>query len=168
MLCALRLGKPRILIPYTGRRARIEIQVIDKNPAVHARDLSLYVEDRQVQSWMRIGPGGSFDLVADIPLHNADYTVLTLNAPTFRRKDIGLSADQRKLGLAVDRIALRPLEPRPRWWPQWRRRSSAFLKGILKIAGVGKYALSAAVVPPNGITTLNASISNSFSVAPAG
>jgi hypothetical protein len=124
--------KPRILIPYTGRRARIEIQVIDKNPAVHARDLSLYVEDREVQSWMRIGPSGSFDLVADIPLHEADYTVLTLNAPTFRCKDIGLGEDQRKLGLAVGRIVLRPLEPRPRWWPQWRRRSSAFLKGIFK------------------------------------
>ena len=111
--------KPKILIPYTGRIARIEIQVIDKSPAVHAGDLSLYVEDRQVRSWIRVGPSGSFDLVADIPLHEADYTVLTLNAPTFRCKDIGLSEDRRKLGLAVGRIAL---EPRPRWWARWRQR----------------------------------------------
>lgn len=123
--------KPRILIPYTGLRAHIEIQVIDKNPAVHARDLSLSVEDRQVPSWIRTRRRGRFDLVADIPLHQDDYTVLTLNAPTFRRKDIGQSEDERKLGLAVGRIALQPLEPRPRWWPQWRR-SSASLKGIFK------------------------------------
>ena len=88
----------KILIPYTGRRARIEIQVIDKNPAVNACDLSLYVEDRQVRSWIRVGPSGSFDLVADIPLHEADYTVLTLNAPTFQ-----LQRHQTKRGSAQTR-----------------------------------------------------------------
>jgi len=121
--------KPRILIPYTGHRARIEVQVIDKNPAMHARDLSLYVEDQQVETWIRLGPRNGFDLVADIPLREADYTVLTLNAPTFRRNDIGSGEDQRKLGLAVGRIAL---DPRPRWWSQWRRRSSAFLRELFK------------------------------------
>ena len=96
--------RPKILIPYTGRRACLSIEVIDRNPALRPEDVSLYVEGRPVQCGIKDGRDGEFYLVADIALQQADYTVLTLDAPTFRNKEAGRGEDQGKVGLAVGRI----------------------------------------------------------------
>ncbi|HWX83735.1 MAG TPA: glycosyltransferase family A protein [Xanthobacteraceae bacterium] len=125
--------KPKILLSYSGGRARLSIEVIDKNPALRREDVSLYVEGRPVQCDVRIGRDGVFYLIADIALQQADYTVLTLDAPTFRHKQAGRGEDQGKSGLAVGRILLQAMQPRSHTqWPWRRSRVTAFLQAILK------------------------------------
>lgn len=125
--------RPKILIPYTGGRARLSIEVIDRNPALRPEDLALYVEGRPVQCEIKIGRGAVFYLVADIALQQADYTILTLDAPTFRHKQAGRGEDQGKIGLAVGRILLQATQPRSHTQEPWRRSSvTAFLKALFK------------------------------------
>jgi Glycosyltransferases involved in cell wall biogenesis len=102
--------RPKILIPYTGNRARISIEVISKNPDVQIEELSLFVEDYPADCKIETDTVGVFHLVADIQLQSADYTVLTLDAPTFRPSDLGLSEDQRRIGIAVSDIVIAPIE----------------------------------------------------------
>jgi hypothetical protein len=102
--------RPKILIPYTGNRARISVEVISKNPDVQIEELSLFVEDYPADCKIETDTVGVFHLVADIQLQSADYTVLTLDAPTFRPSDLGLSEDQRRIGIAVSDIIIAPIE----------------------------------------------------------
>jgi glycosyltransferase involved in cell wall biosynthesis len=101
---------PKILIPYAGHFARISVEVLFKNPSVLAEELLLYVEERPAICKIKTGRAGTFYLVADIPLQRADYTVLSVNAPTFRPIDIGLGEDRRKIGIAVGDIVIEQLE----------------------------------------------------------
>jgi hypothetical protein len=71
-------------------------------------------------------------VIENIPLHRADYTVLTLHAPTFRRYDAGLGDDRRKIGVAVGQITIRPIAPPSRERPRQQSRSAAFLKALFK------------------------------------
>jgi hypothetical protein len=123
--------RPKILIPYTGRDARLSIEVIDRNPALCPEDVSLDVEGRPVQCEIKIGRDGVFYLVADIALRQADYTVLTLDAPTFRRKESGRGEDQGKIGVAVGRILLQAMQPRSQELSR-RSRIIDFLSAIFK------------------------------------
>ena len=65
--------------------------------------------DRPVACKVEAGRAGAFYLVADIRLHQDDYTVLTLDAPTFG----GQGEDRRKFGLAVGEILIEPVKS---WW----------------------------------------------------
>jgi len=102
--------RPKILIPYTGDRARISIEVISKNPDVQIEELSLFVEDCPANC--KIGPAkrAYFIWFQTFKLQSADYTVLTLDAPTFRPSDLGLGEDQRRIGIAVGDIVIAPVE----------------------------------------------------------
>jgi hypothetical protein len=102
--------RPKILIPYAGRFARISVEVLFKNPSVRVEELSLYVEEHPANYKIKTGSAGAFYLVAEIPLQRADYTVLSMSAPTFRPIDIGLGEDRRKIGIAVGDIVIEPLE----------------------------------------------------------
>jgi hypothetical protein len=102
--------RPKILIPYAGHFARISVEVLFKNPSVQVEELLLYVEERLANCKIKTGRAGAFYLVADIPLQRADYTVLSVNAPTFRPIDIGLGEDRRKIGIAVGDIVIVQLE----------------------------------------------------------
>jgi glycosyltransferase involved in cell wall biosynthesis len=123
---------PKILIPYTGHLARISVEILFKNPSVDIEELSLYVEERPAKCKIKTGSAGQFYLIADIPLQPADYTVLTLNAPTFRPSDVGLGEDQRKIGIAVSEIVIEPIEAPLSERPWWRSRPSSFLRTIFK------------------------------------
>jgi Glycosyl transferase family 2 len=116
--------QPKILIPYTGRRARLVIEVVAKNPRLNIEEVALHAEERPVACWTEAGSASGFRLLADIPLSRADYTVLTLNAPTFRPVDLGRGDDRRKLGIGVGDTVLEPLKPRLQrlFWPLARRR----------------------------------------------
>jgi hypothetical protein len=124
--------RPKILIPYTGDLARISIEILFKNPGALIEELLLYVEERPAKYKIKTGSAGEFFLVADIPLRPTDYTVLTLNAPTFRPNDIGLGEDQRKIGVAVSEIVVEPIEAPAGERPWWRSRPYSFLKSIFK------------------------------------
>jgi glycosyltransferase involved in cell wall biosynthesis len=102
--------RPKILIPYTGRHARLSIEVVFKNPKVRLEALVLYVEERPVRCTIETGPAGVSHVVADIPLHSDDSTVLTVDAPIFRPIDFGLGEDRRKIGIAVSDLVLEPIE----------------------------------------------------------
>jgi len=123
---------PKILIPYTGHLARISVEILFKNPSVDNEELLLYVEERPAKCKIKTGSAGQFYLIADIPLQPADYTVLTLNAPTFRPSDVGLGEDQRKIGIAVSEIVIEPIEAPLSERPWWRSRPSSFLRTIFK------------------------------------
>ncbi len=124
--------RPKILIPYTGHLARISVEILFKNPGVPIEEVSMYVEERPAECKIKTGSAGEFYLVADIPLQAADYTVVTLNAPTFRPNDIGLSEDQRKIGVAVSEIVIEPIESPSNQRPWWRLRPYSFLENIFK------------------------------------
>jgi hypothetical protein len=53
---------------------------------------------------------GISHLVSDIALRPADYTVLTINAPTHRPAEMGLGDDRRKLGVAIGDIVVDPIQ----------------------------------------------------------
>jgi hypothetical protein len=124
--------RPKILIPYTGDFARISIEVLFKNPNIQADELSLYVEDLPAKCKIKNSRGGSFHLMAEIPLQPADYTILTVNAPTFRQTNSGVAENQRKVGVAVSDIVLEPTEPPLNEGSWWRSRPHSFLKIIFK------------------------------------
>lgn len=121
--------RPKILIPFTGDLARISIEVVHRNLALHPADIMLSVEERPVPHKIQTSHEGTFYLIADIALQQPDHTVLTLNAPTFRRKKDGRGEDQGKVGLAVGQISLTPIEPRFRLLHRWQSRVIAFLRG---------------------------------------
>jgi glycosyltransferase involved in cell wall biosynthesis len=109
--------RPKILIPFTGLSARISIAVIFKNPYFRLEDTLLYVENKRIRFKIRDESNGISYVNAYIPLRKADYTVLTLHAPTFRRKDMSRNEDGRKIGLAIGDITLESHKPRLRtWW----------------------------------------------------
>jgi glycosyltransferase involved in cell wall biosynthesis len=122
--------RPKILIPYAGHFARISIEILFNNPSVRMDELLLYVEERPVKRKIKTSRAGVFYLVADIPLRPADYTILTLNAPTFRPSDTRHGEDQRKIGIAVSEIVIEPIEAPSSERPWWRSRPSSFLKAI--------------------------------------
>lgn len=95
--------RPKILIPYSGRGARLSIEVICQNPNVPIEQLSLDIDGHLAGSKINIDAAGARRIVADITLRPADYTVITLNAPTFCSV-----ADPRKLGTALGSIVIEP------------------------------------------------------------
>ena len=100
--------RPKILIPYTGHRARVSIEMIAKPPNAEFRDVSLQVEGRAVECRIEIEADGFCRLIADIPLAPADYTVLTMCTPMFRPSEVDRSHDTRRLGIAVADIVIEP------------------------------------------------------------
>jgi glycosyltransferase involved in cell wall biosynthesis len=145
--------RPKILIPYAGHFARISIEILFKNPSVPIDELLLYVEERPAECKNKTRRAGVSYLVADIPLQPADYTILTVNAPTFRPSDIGLGEDQRKIGIAVGKIVIEPLKAQLSGRPWWRSRPSSLLKTIFKSRSsekLGSAGLPRASIPASG------------------
>lgn len=123
--------RPKILIPYTGHFARISVEILFKNPGLPIEELLLYVEERPANCKIKAGRRGAIYLIANIPLQPADYTVLTLNAPTFRINDISIGEDQRKTGVAVSEVVIEPIETPSSQRPWWSTRPSSFLNNIM-------------------------------------
>lgn len=99
--------RPKILIPYTGQRARITLQALTKNLA----GLTMYVEDRRVESRIRKGLFGKSRIRAEIPLKADDYTVLTLDKPTVPLSSLykGKGKGDQLVGIAIASIVLDPI-----------------------------------------------------------
>ena len=100
--------RPKILIPFTGSRARVAIEVLWMGPG-QWEDLSLYVEGVKVE-FARLKRADMLDaIVAEINLNSADHTVLTLETPMFCPRDQFGSTDGRRLGIAVADIVIEPI-----------------------------------------------------------
>ena len=97
--------RPKILIPYTGQRAHITLEALTKNLS----ELTMYVEDRRVESRIRKGLFGKSRIRAEIPLKADDYTVLTLDKPTVPLSSLHKGKDDRPVGVAIANIVLDPI-----------------------------------------------------------
>lgn len=97
--------RPKILIPYTGQQARITLETLNLDMS----DLSLYVEDRRVPFRVRRSWTGTLLIGAEIPLKTDDYTILTLEKPTFPLSAFDKRKDNRPVGIAIADIVLDPV-----------------------------------------------------------
>jgi glycosyltransferase involved in cell wall biosynthesis len=100
--------RPKVLIPYTGKSARLAIEVFAKPPGTDLAEIAVAVEDEPLRFQVEKAANGPERLVAEMPLAADDYTIVTLVTPMFRPSDLGLGADSRKLGIAVADIVLEP------------------------------------------------------------
>lgn len=98
--------RPKILISFTGTRARITLKV--RHPGVG--DLALQIEDRNIPFQRRTGWAGRQQVIAEIPLKADDYTVLTLEKPTVPLSELYPRKDQRRVGLALGDVVIEPAE----------------------------------------------------------
>lgn len=97
--------KPKILIPYTGRRARIELEVLSPiQPG-----LALHVDQGQIPFHLETQPDETSRIVAEIPLKADGYTVLTLNQPTVPLSALDKGPNHRPVGIAIADIVLDPV-----------------------------------------------------------
>ena len=101
--------RPKILIPCTGRRARIAIEVIAKPPRSELQEVAFFAEEQKIDYAIESDARGVSWLVADIPLRASGYSILTLETPMFRASEIGAPEDTRRLGIAVGDIVLEPI-----------------------------------------------------------
>jgi glycosyltransferase involved in cell wall biosynthesis len=97
--------KPKILIPYTGQQARVTLETLNLDMS----DLSLYVEGRRIPFRVRRSWMGTLLIRAEIPLKADDYTVLTLEKPTFPLSAFDKRKDSRPVGIAIADIVLDPV-----------------------------------------------------------
>jgi hypothetical protein len=97
--------KPKILIPYTGERARITLVALNSNLS----DLALYIDDSRIPFRVRRGWVGTSLIEAEIPLKADGYTVLTLEKPTVPYSTLDKRKDNRPVGMAIADIVLDPL-----------------------------------------------------------
>lgn len=112
---------PKILIPYTGGNARVEIEIVRWHDL---RDLSLFAEGEPVPFRIEPRRKNARCMIADLRLKPDDYTVLTLHAPTFCPYELGTGNGRRRLGIAVGDIAIVPLAPLPApESPRWVRQN---------------------------------------------
>lgn len=105
---------PKILIPFTGRGARIAIQVLTLRPDSDPEQVSAFVEGKKVDRSIDIDGSGTKWLSFFAPLSQSDCTIASLHVPfMFRPDDIHGNGDRRRLGLAAGDIVLEPAPERP-------------------------------------------------------
>ena len=102
--------RPKILIPFVGNRARMAIQIVALPPGAKPDDLSVLVENQEVDYTIEGADDGTLRLCFVAPLSRSDYTIVSLHTPImFCPAEIGSSKDGRRLGLAAADIILDPL-----------------------------------------------------------
>jgi len=107
--CPVPIQDPKILIPYTGDRARISIEVISKNPDVQIEELSLFVEDCPANCKIETAKRAYFIWFQTFNfsrrLHSSDIGCTHFSSERPRSR-----WDQRRIGIAVGDIVIAPVE----------------------------------------------------------
>jgi len=101
--------RPRLLIPFTGGRARISIEVIATRPGLELNEIGLYVGHRRAVCTYDDFAGLGATISAEISLDSTNYTVLTFETPMFFPYEHYETSDRRYLGLAVADIIIEPI-----------------------------------------------------------
>jgi glycosyltransferase involved in cell wall biosynthesis len=102
--------RPKILIPFSGDRARIAINVVHVAPDARLGDVAVCCEDHRVDCFVEKDDENRQWLVFPAKLKPADETVVTLHTPRmFCPHELIGSGDQRKLGIAVADVVIDPL-----------------------------------------------------------
>jgi glycosyltransferase involved in cell wall biosynthesis len=101
---------PKILIPCTGERARISIEVVAHKAVPGIYSVSVSVDGTRVSHDLETRSDSSRWLVFETDLKPADETILTLHTPAmFRPDEIYGNEDLRRLGIPVADIIIEPL-----------------------------------------------------------
>ncbi len=100
--------RPKILIPFSGNRAQVAIEIAGLAPGARPEDLSVMVEEQKVDHTLERDTAGSQWLRFVAPLKRHDYTIVTLHTPSMVSRR-SISGRRRRLGLAAGRIVLDPL-----------------------------------------------------------
>jgi hypothetical protein len=99
--------RPKMLIPYTGGRARFAIEVVA--PSLYS--VSICVEATEVHHVLETRSDGSRWLVFDADLKAAEETILTLRTPAmFPPSELYGNDDHRNLGIPVADMLIEPLQ----------------------------------------------------------
>jgi glycosyltransferase involved in cell wall biosynthesis len=101
---------PKILVPYTGARARFGIEVVPHAAVPSLYSVSIRVEGREVSHVVEKREDGSRWLAFDADLKPSEETILTLNTPAmFSPGDLYGTNDRRRLGIPVADMVIEPL-----------------------------------------------------------
>jgi hypothetical protein len=102
--------RPKILVPYTGGRARFAIEVVAHDAVPSLFSVSIRVEGTEVPHVVETRNDGSRWLIFDADLKPAEETILTLCAPAmFRPSEFYGNEDGRRLGIPVADTVIEPL-----------------------------------------------------------
>jgi glycosyltransferase involved in cell wall biosynthesis len=103
--------RPKMLIPYTGARARFAIEIVAHAAVPELFSVSIDVGTTKVRHIVQPGSDGSRWLVFETDLKPAAETILTLNMPAmmFRPSERYGNNDHRNLGIPVGNILIEPL-----------------------------------------------------------
>jgi glycosyltransferase involved in cell wall biosynthesis len=103
-------ARPKILVPYSGGRARFAIEVVAHAAVPYLYSVSILVEGTQVLHVVETRSDGSRWLVFDADLKAAEETILTLRTPAiFRPSEVYGNEDQRRLGIPMADMVIEPL-----------------------------------------------------------
>ena len=102
--------RPKILIPFTGTRANVAVEIAGLARGAWVRDLAVFVEREQVDYALGRSASGRMELRFVAPLSADGYTILSLHTPTMGSPTgSGDSRDWRRIGVAVGDITLSEL-----------------------------------------------------------
>jgi glycosyltransferase involved in cell wall biosynthesis len=99
--------RPRILIPFTGTRANIAIEIAGLARGAWVKDLAVFAEGEQVDYALGRAASGRLELRLVVPLSADGYTVLRLHTPTMDRPaESRDTTDWRRIGVAAGDITV--------------------------------------------------------------
>jgi hypothetical protein len=101
--------RPRILIPFTGERAEVSLEIVKLPEHEEGKDIEVYVEaQREQASWFEEADGGKW-LRFTTQLKPAGYTVVSLFIPAPAGGRSGTIQNWYRYGLGVARIRVMPI-----------------------------------------------------------
>ena len=102
--------RPKILIPFTGTRANVAIEIAGLARGAWVKDLAVFVESEQVDYTLGRSASGRMELRLVAPLSADGYTILSLHTPAMGSPAGSTdSSDWRRIGVAVGDITLSEL-----------------------------------------------------------
>jgi hypothetical protein len=108
--------RPKILIPFTGDRARISIQIASLESGAQPEGLSVLVEEQKVEHTMELGVNGTLWLRFVALLSRHDYTIVSLRTPVMFSPimlppdETGGGKEGPRIGVAAADMILDPLQ----------------------------------------------------------
>jgi glycosyltransferase involved in cell wall biosynthesis len=103
--------RPKILIPFTGTRANVAIEIAGLARGAWVRDLAAFVEGERADYALGRSAGGGIELRLVAPLSADGYTILSLHTPAMGSPTGSPdSSDWRQIGVAVGDLTLSEAE----------------------------------------------------------
>lgn len=102
--------RPKILIPFTGTRANVAIEIAGLARGLWVKDLAVFVEGAPVDAALGRSAHGGMELRLVAPLSADGYTIISLHTPVMASAEkSSASGDWRRIGVAVGDVTLSEL-----------------------------------------------------------